>query len=113
MYAVDVQAAMHDYYREKGVPENVELRTTEVSDLPLDGDSIDAAFSTMTYHEFASDDILVEIHRVLESEGVLRRRPATGPGEGGPPLDERFIATDASDTRLSGRRHSSWIATAA
>ena len=98
VYAVDVQAEMQDYYRAKGVPENVELLTTEVSDLPLDRDSIDAAFSTMTYHEFASEEALAEIHRVLESEGhfVIVDWAATGTGEEGPPLDERFTATDAS-----------------
>ena len=42
-----------------------------MSDLPVDMDSIDAAFSTMTYHEFASDDALAEIDRVLAPEGRL------------------------------------------
>ncbi|MFC7139889.1 class I SAM-dependent methyltransferase [Halosimplex aquaticum] len=99
VYAVDIQDAMHDYYREKGVPENVDFLTTQVSDLPLDGNSIDAAFSTMTYHEFASDDALTEIQRVLKSEGrfVVVDWAATGTGDEGPPLDERFTATDASD----------------
>ncbi|NHN49289.1 methyltransferase domain-containing protein [Halostella sp. JP-L12] len=99
VYAVDIQDAMHDYYREKGVPENVDLLTTGMSDLPLDGDSIDAAFSTMTYHEFDSDDALTEIQRVLKSEGrfVVVDWAATGTGDEGPPLDERFTATDASD----------------
>jgi hypothetical protein len=49
---------MHDYYRKKGVPENVDLVTSGVDDLPLDSDSLDAAFSTMTYHEFASEQAL-------------------------------------------------------
>jgi len=99
VYAVDIQDAMHDYYREKGVPENTDLLTTEVSDLPLDGDSIDAAFSTMTYHEFASDDALTEIQRVLKSEGhfVVVDWAGTGTGDEGPPLDERFTATDVAD----------------
>lgn len=48
VYAVDVQEAMHDYYREKGVPENVELVTSGVDELPLETDSLDATFSTMT-----------------------------------------------------------------
>ncbi|WP_415383447.1 class I SAM-dependent methyltransferase [Halosimplex sp. TS25] len=99
VYGVDVQEAMHDYYREKGVPENVDLLTTEVSDLPVDADSIDAAFSTMTYHEFASDDALAETGRVLAPEGrlVVVDWSATGTGDAGPPLDERFTATEAAD----------------
>ncbi|MEF8814969.1 MAG: class I SAM-dependent methyltransferase, partial [Halovenus sp.] len=53
VYAVDIQEAMHDYYREKGVPDNVDLVTSAVDDLPFDTSSLDGAFSTMTYHEFA------------------------------------------------------------
>lgn len=30
VYAVDVQEAMHEYYREKGVPSNVECVTAGV-----------------------------------------------------------------------------------
>jgi len=100
VYAVDVQAEMHDYYREKGVPQNVELLTTEVGDLPFDAGSVDAAFSTMTYHEFASDDALAEVHRVLRADGrlVVVDWAATGSGEHGPPLDERFTAAEAAAT---------------
>ena len=99
VYAVDVQAEMHDYYREKGVPDDVELVTSDVGDLPFDADSLDAAFSTMTYHEFAGDDALAEIRRVLAPGGrlVIVDWAATGTGEHGPPLDERYTAAEASD----------------
>jgi len=105
VYAVDVQDAMHEYYREKGVPENVELVTSGVSDLPLATGSLDSAFSTMTYHEFASDDALDEVDRVLRPGGtlVVVDWGATGNGEHGPPVDERFSAADAADAlRASG-----------
>src|SRR6056297_3512960 len=46
--AVDVQSAMHDRYREKGVPENVEFVTADVGDLPFPDGDLDAAVSTMT-----------------------------------------------------------------
>jgi len=97
--AVDVQDAMHDYYREKGVPENVDLVTSGVDDLPLDTDSLDAAFSTMTYHEFASEQALREISRVLEPRGtlVVVDWTAAGSGAHGPPLDERFSLAEAAD----------------
>ncbi|WP_459191021.1 class I SAM-dependent methyltransferase [Halosimplex sp. J119] len=99
VYAVDIQDAMHDYYREKGIPDNVDLLTTQVSDLPFDAGSVDAAFSTMTYHEFASDDALVELDRVLTSEGqlVIVDWSATGAGDIGPSLDDRFTVTEAAD----------------
>ncbi|RQG87967.1 class I SAM-dependent methyltransferase [Natrarchaeobius halalkaliphilus] len=99
VYAVDLQPEMHEYYREKGVPESVELVTTGVGDLPFDDGTIDVAFSTMTYHEFASADALAEIHRVLESGGrfVIVDWAATGPGESGPPLAERYGADEIAD----------------
>ncbi|MFB6188550.1 MAG: class I SAM-dependent methyltransferase, partial [Halapricum sp.] len=67
VHAVDVQAVMHDHYREKGVPENVDLVTAEVADLPFDDDALSGAVSTMTYHEFASDAALAELARVCRS----------------------------------------------
>ncbi|GAB3670471.1 class I SAM-dependent methyltransferase [Halopiger thermotolerans] len=99
VYAVDVQEEMHEYYREKGVPENVELVTSDVSDLPLEDDGVDAAFSTMTYHEFASDDALAEVRRILAPGGrfVVVDWSATGSGDHGPPVDERYSPDEATD----------------
>ncbi|WP_435551476.1 class I SAM-dependent methyltransferase [Natrinema sp. CGMCC1.2065] len=99
VYAVDLQAAMHEYYREKGVPENVDLVTSDVSDLPFDDGDVDAAFSTMTYHEFASDEAIAEIRRSLAPNGrlVIVDWAATGTGEAGPPVEERYSADEAAD----------------
>jgi len=98
VYAVDIQDEMHDYYREKGVPENVDLVTSGVDDLPLDSDSLDAAFSTMTYHEFANEQALSELSRVLASQGtlVIVDWAASGSGSHGPPVDERYSATETT-----------------
>jgi ubiquinone/menaquinone biosynthesis C-methylase UbiE len=97
MYAVDVQAEMHDIYREKGMPENVEPVTTPIDDLPLDDGALDAAFSTMTYHEFAGEGALEELHRVLVPGGrlVTVDWTAAGEGESGPPREERYDLADA------------------
>ena len=97
VYAVDVQPAMHDYYREKGAPENVEFVTAEVADLPFEDDSLDAVFSTMTFHEFASEAALAEVARVLGDGGRLGVADwtARGLGEVGPPMAERFDLADA------------------
>ncbi|WP_058365253.1 class I SAM-dependent methyltransferase [Haloparvum sedimenti] len=102
--AVDIQEAMHDYYREKGVPENVDLVTSGVADLPFETDSLDAAFSTMTYHEFADDAALTEVARVLGSGAtfVVADWAASGRGTHGPPVDERFSVTEAASAL---RRH--------
>ncbi len=98
VHAIDVQEGMHDYYREKGVPENVSLVTSDVGDLPLADGAVDAAFSTMTYHEFADDAALAEIRRVLAPDGrlVVADWAATGTGEYGPPVDERYGPDEAA-----------------
>lgn len=98
LHAVDVQPAMHDLYREKGVPETVELVTAEVADLPFADDALDAAVSTMTYHEYAGDDALAELARVVEPGGrvVTVDWTAEGSGSDGPPTDERYALGDCA-----------------
>jgi len=91
VYAVDVQPEMHDLYAERGRPENVRPVTAEVADLPLADDALDAAFSTMTYHEFSGEDAMAELARVIRPGGRLvtvdwSRR---GESQDGPPMDER------------------------
>ncbi|WP_435184383.1 class I SAM-dependent methyltransferase [Halobellus sp. EA9] len=97
VYAVDVQAEMHDRYRAKGLPENVETVTAEASSLPLADDELDAAFSTMTYHEFATEAALAELARVVRPGGrvVTLDWSANGTGDDGPAMDERFALADA------------------
>jgi len=97
LHAFDVQAVMHDHYREKGVPAGVELVTADVADLPFDDGGLDAAYSTVTFHEFASAESLRELARVL-TEGarlVVVDWSGTGAGEEGPPVDERYDAAEA------------------
>jgi ubiquinone/menaquinone biosynthesis C-methylase UbiE len=98
VYAVDVQEEMQDHYRANGVPEPVELVTANVTDLPFDDDALDGAVSTMTYHEFASDAALSELARVCRpgARVGIADWTAEGAGERGPPLSERFGATDAA-----------------
>ena len=113
--AVDVQDEMHELYREKGVPENVELVTADIGDLPFGDGELDAAFSTMTFHEFAGsgseDDeggemnastevdagSEVAVARVLRDGGrfVVADWTANGDGESGPPVSERYDCDEA------------------
>jgi len=101
VYAVDVQEEMHEIYRDKdedgGVPENVELVTAEVRDLPFDEGALDAAYTTMTYHEFASEEALAEVRRVLKQGArfVVADWTSRGTGKAGPPTDERYSAEEA------------------
>lgn len=98
VYAVDIQFEMHDYYRDKGLPENVECVTSGIEDLPFEDGALDGAFSTNTYHEFATDAALAELARVIAPDGRLAIADwtADGHGEAGPPLDERFSLDDAT-----------------
>lgn len=91
LHAVDVQRVMHELFREKGVPGNVELVTAEVAELPLADDSLDRAFSTMTFHEFAGTGALDELARSIGPGGRLVSVDwsAAGNGEAGPPRGER------------------------
>ncbi|WP_226040763.1 class I SAM-dependent methyltransferase [Natrinema sp. DC36] len=114
LYAVDVQSAMHDRYREKGVPESVQFVTAEISSLPFDDDHLGGAYSTMTHHEYApttvggadteSDDrgSLEELARVIRPGGrlVTVDWSADGDPEIGPPLEERF-GLDEATTQLA------------
>ncbi len=97
VYAVDLQPEMHEFYREKGTPGHVEFVESDVADLPLEDDTLDAAFSTMTYHEFASDDAIDELARVLRSGArlIVFDWSGDGDGEAGPPVEERFSVDDA------------------
>lgn len=99
LYAIDLQSAMHERYRERGVPGNVTLLTAGIDALPLADDHLDAAFSTMTYHEFGSAEALDELRRVLRPGGrvALADWTATGEGDRGPSLDERFSAAEATE----------------
>lgn len=92
LHAVDVQSAMHERFREHGVPANVELVTANVASLPFADGDLDGAFSVNTHHEYATDEALAEIARVLRPGGrlVTVDWSADGTGDDGPPLDERF-----------------------
>lgn len=97
VYAVDVQAAMHEIYRENGVPANVDLVTAEAAALPVKDDDIDGVFSTFTFHEFATEAALAELRRVLVPGGRvgIADWSSAGAGDAGPPRAERFDAAEA------------------
>jgi len=99
VYAVDIQPEMHTYYKEKGAPDNVEFVTSDISELPFEPNTLDAAFSTMTYHEFATDEALSTLLTMLKPGGRLITADWSrdGDGDAGPPREERFSMQDAVD----------------
>lgn len=104
LVGVDLQPAMHRYYRQKGVPANVELVLADIGALPVRTDAANAVISTMTYHEFAGAAATAELARVLAPGGrlVVADWSANGTGENGPPLTERFTAAAIRDTLEAG-----------
>lgn len=103
VYAVDLHEAMQDAYREKGIPENVELVTSDVSDMPFDDGLLDAALSLRTFHH-GVEGSLDEIKRVLRPHGrlVIMDWSATGAGERnrGPNKKECFDLATAQSLLL-------------
>ncbi len=97
VYAVDVQPAMHDRYRQKGVSENVDLVTAGIADLPFEDGALTGAFSTMTFHEFVSEAALTELARVVAPGGTvgIADWSRNGAGTEGPPTSERYSLADA------------------
>ncbi|MBX0294008.1 class I SAM-dependent methyltransferase [Haloarcula nitratireducens] len=96
VYALDVQSEMHDIYREKGMPENVVPVTATVEAMPVD-EPLDAVFSTMTFHEFATSEAMAAVADALEPGGRVGFADWTrnGAGTDGPPVEERYAAADA------------------
>ncbi|WP_136689652.1 class I SAM-dependent methyltransferase [Halorhabdus amylolytica] len=92
--ALDLQPTMHAAFEEFGVPVTVDRVTATIDAMPVRMDALAGAYSTMTYHEFASDEALMELTRVVEPGGriVIADWSASGAGDRGPPLSERYDA---------------------
>mgnify|MGYP000044192986 CR=1 FL=1 len=104
LYAVDVQRAMHERYRERGVPATVSPITADLGSLPLAANALDGAFSTMTFHEFATPDRLAALGRAMRPGArlVVADWTSEGRGERGPPRSERLDAERAADIAADG-----------
>jgi len=98
LHALDLQPEMHEHMRAAGLPDNVRQVTAGVADMPFADAALDAAYSTMTFHEFVDDDALAELQRVLRPNArlVVVDWSADGEGERGPPLDGRYGPDEAA-----------------
>ena len=90
---------MHRLHRDHGAAANVRLVTTEVDALAVADGSLDAAVSTMTFHEFCTPEGLAEIARALKPGGRFANVDwsAEGRGEDGPGMEDRQSAASAAD----------------
>jgi SAM-dependent methyltransferase len=92
VYGLDIQPEMHEFYRSRGLPENVRLITGDVTHLDLPAASLDVACSISTWHESDGVIDLEGLARALRPGGRLvvvdwRRN---GECEMGPPVAIRF-----------------------
>ncbi|UWG47672.1 SAM-dependent methyltransferase [Halanaeroarchaeum sp. HSR-CO] len=90
--AVDLQPEMHEHFRAEGVPDNVEVVSAGIAEMPFGDSTFDAAYSTMTFHEIVSEASLAAVRRVLRpgARFVVVDWSAEGEGERGPPLTARY-----------------------
>ena len=95
VHAVDFQEGMHEYYRDKGIPENVELIQSKASEIELQGDQI---ISILSFHEIDLEKSLERFHEVLPEDGelVIWDWSANALTDDIPPRDRLYTAEEAS-----------------
>jgi len=98
VYAVELQPEMHDLYRKRGLPTNVQLVLGDINDLRLPAASVDVACSIVTFHETDGSVGLPKLLDILRPQGRLvlidwRRDPESW--ESGPPAELRFTKEEA------------------
>ncbi|MFB6175463.1 MAG: class I SAM-dependent methyltransferase [Candidatus Nanohalobium sp.] len=96
-YAVDFQEEMHDFYRDKGVPENIELVNSKASNIDIE--EADTIVSLFSFHEIDVEKALKKFSQILEEDGklVIYDWSSEGETDEGPPKEKRFNADSASE----------------
>ena len=97
VYAVDFQDEMHEFYRQKGTPENVELVHSKASEIEIE--DVDKIVSIFSFHEVNVEKALERFQELLNSGGklIVYDWSSKGTGEYGPPVDKRLHAKKASE----------------
>lgn len=96
VHAVDFQEGMHEYYRKKGVPENVELTHSKASEINLEADQL---ISILSLHEIDLEKSLEKFHEILHENGelVIWDWSAEALTDDIPPRDKLYTAHKASE----------------
>lgn len=97
LIGIDVQPAMLGYLVKRRESEPVAPVAGAIEHLPIRDGTVDVAYSTMTFHEYASSLAHERIRDVLGPGGRLVTIDWTSEGAGadGPSLDERFTLDEA------------------
>jgi len=96
VYGVDFQEGMHEYYRDKGLPENVELIRSKASEIDLEADQI---ISILSLHEIDLERSLEKFHEILLEKGelVIWDWSANAMTDQIPPRHKLYTAGEASE----------------
>jgi len=96
VYALDFQKEMHEYYKDKGIPENVELIHSKASQIELEADQI---ISILSLHEIDLEKSLEKFHEKLPEDGelVIWDWSANALTDEIPPRDKLYTAEKASE----------------
>ena len=113
VYALDLDPAMHDHYRARGLPANVRLVLGDMTALSvsktaqgeaLRGESVDVACTIATWHEIEGRLDLPGVAQVLRPGGrllVIDWRRDVESWENGPPIAERSTAAEVAGVLAS------------
>jgi SAM-dependent methyltransferase len=99
VYALDIEPEMLDFYRSRGVPDNVQLVLGDVTRLDLPEASLDVACSISTWHESGGVVDLAGLARALRPGGrlvIADWRKDAESLDHGPPTDIRFVKEEVA-----------------
>lgn len=99
LVGLDLQRVMLDHLLARDAPASLDPVLGLVEALPVSAGAVDVAYSTMTFHEYATPEAHAAVARALRPGGRLVTVDWTseGSGESGPSLDERFDLVGAVD----------------
>lgn len=97
VYGIDFQKGMHQYYREKGLPENVELIHSKASEIQIN--EVDNIFSFLSLHEINLEKSLEKFREILNKDGriFIVDWSKNAETEDIPPREELYSAEEASE----------------
>lgn len=97
LVALDLQETMVSRLADRDAPDSLAPVLAAAGAPPVCDGTVDVAYSTMTFHEYASQSAHEAVWRMLKTDGrlVTVDWSSNGTGESGPPLDERYDLTDA------------------
>ena len=96
VYAVDFQEGMHEYYKDKGLPENVELIHSKASKIDLEADQV---ISILSLHEIDLEKSLEKFYEILPQDGevIIWDWSANAVTDEIPPREKLYTAEEASE----------------